>query len=620
MKKKSIILFTLIICSIVFGEAVLNENKNGFYPYPFITAQDFSKSDYTFSFDKEGMKIGIDRVDYLVTSRFSDKGGKWVVFDGSSLQPSDNGSYVAEFSSESWTISRKVELNANHIAVYDTVKNKTDKLIAVRFDNNITPVGECSPLSSVAGAYAAPFEENGPERPFVHVISGTTSIGMIARDDVYRNQMVTYGKDKIFGIKDDYFGLEANESYTIKWELYPCQTSNYYEFINRVRNVWGTDKAEIPHLFAFIFPHRTWAKNGKRLDQMNVDEIREWLDITKIDAMCFIVMSDEDPRPAFPIEAFGDNYINNSKLSREYWRPVVDNIRKAKPGVLVVPYTHFAIGTPNLKGHDNCRMILKGGKQKEFYNYLNIQRYFFYPTPTNSFGKLMDDMYNMIQNEWGKEMYLDESSFGNRSIYMYGVPDWDGHSVEVNLTTNEPIQKVTNVALITRDYRDKVIDNMIACNWLPTTERDTKRMIPSFIEHLHAGTASRAHVSTPIVTAGQSPKNNADVAKLAHDSLLQGLLYFHIGNGAYAETTPSLLGHFYPMNVKEIWPGIIIGREKIITCQNGFYGFNDQSDMDVFIYDSAGVIKNEKGKPVIKNNKKYIDIQLNSGEIAIIKK
>ncbi|KKU46745.1 MAG: hypothetical protein UX64_C0002G0001, partial [Microgenomates group bacterium GW2011_GWC2_46_7] len=172
------------------------------------------------------------------------------------------------------------------------------------------------------------------------------------------------------------------------------------------------------------------------------------------------------------------------------------------------------------------------------------------------------------QDEWGPKVYLDESSMGNRSVYMYGVSDWDGCSVDVNSTTNEPIEKITNLALITRSYSDKVMDRMICCNWLPTTERDTQRMIPSFIEHFHAGTAPRAHLSTPLVTGGQIVKSNADVAKEVYEALSEGILYFHIGNSAYAETTPSLLGHFYPITAKEAWPGTVIGTEKIITTKS----------------------------------------------------
>ena len=96
-----------------------------------------------------------------------------------------------------------------------------------------------------------PFRLSCPERPIVQLLAQETSLGLVARDDVFRNQSVCYADESGVGLSDDYFGLAPGASYTLRWEIYPVASADHFDLVNAVRHVWGTDRATIPGLFAF---------------------------------------------------------------------------------------------------------------------------------------------------------------------------------------------------------------------------------------------------------------------------------------------------------------------------------------------------------------------------------
>lgn len=607
---------------------------------PYFEPKDYSYISYRFGVRPDGqMVIELGKSKYFVNSKFSNTKGGMLLLGSAGLNTGDQLwesavvdkktelSYCVTAENRSYRLQREIQLFPNRIQVKDTLTNLTNELMGVRFANEIYVENDTG--STIAGIFKAPNTLNNPERPFVHTAQYNTSVGMIARDDVYRNQSVCYGvkldkNKRCFGIKDDHLGLSPASSYTIKWELYPQNSSDYYDFINTVRLAWKTLDATIPWLCGFVYPHRVWSSNGKRLDQMSVDEMRDWLHTNKVGVICFTVMSDEDPRPAYPIEAFGREYLDNAELSKAYWRPIIKRLRKAKPDIKILPYLHYGHNKKEDALKDS-RVLLEGGKHKDFTNYLGIKRHYYYATENNSFGKLIRQVFRTMLDEFGQDgIYFDEFSFGNRSVYMYDVPDWDGYSVLIDPNTNRIIKKLTNMALITQPIRNEFMGSLknktVFYNWLPTSEIDTERHLPGFIEHFNKTNYTRAHLTAPVATGGANAKTNADVMNEVYKFLQHGLLYFHIGNGLYAETNESILGRIYPITPMEIHQGYIIGKRKIITSRSGGFGFGDKCSINVWVYDRVGSLKEHKEEIVEQEGKRYCILTLSPGEIAVIEK
>lgn len=593
------------------------------------------------------MQIRIGTTEFSVRSCFSKTGGGFATLGTFGESRSDEiwpatvteeskTTYKIQARNHGYQLDRRIEILPNHVRVRDTLTNLTESLIGIRYAHEIyAPDGYSGRMNG--NSLTPPCQLDAPEIPIVQVIRGENSLGMVARDNVFRNHSICYGTDQAWGIKDEGFGLPAHGSYTTQWELYPVESADHYRFINTVRRVWGTAQAHIPGLFAFVFPQWQWVANGKRLDEMSVEELRQWLAITRIHTLCFIVEAEDGapgvaegrnhgkiaPWPWAQIEAFGEDYLK-ANTSKAYWRPIIARLREAKPELKILPYFHNGANPLNTDFTD-ARVLLDNEQQRIFKNFMDITRYYYYATPSNGFGKLMRKVFHATVSEFGQDgLYWDEYSYGNRMVNMSGVPDWDGHTVVIDPATNEIVRKATNLALITQPLRTAFNRELLRdgkvlwTNWQPSTEEDTALNVPHFLEYVRADDWARGHLASPLGCGGSSATSNADVMKEVWRYLQYGLLYVHVGKGAYAETTPGILGEIYPITPTELHAGYILGKERIITSRSGRFGFGDASTLEVVTYDRSGLRKTGDVRVATDKGKRFCLLTLEEGEIAMI--
>ncbi len=532
--------------------------------------------------------------------------------------------YMVIGSNASYSLNRTITVHPNRIEVSDTFRNLATETGGVRFGNEIVAPDAVTGLVAGVPAARSGSTLNVPERPFVQVMKTGFSLGMVARDDAYRNQSVSYyaPADGSYGIRDDNFGLRGGGSYTTRWELYPTDSSDPFDFYNAVRAEWGTANARIPGLFAFIYPQRTWKKNGKTLAQMTVQEMEDWLDTTGIQTVCFTVRDDLE---GGNIEAFGSRYLA-SEASKAYWRPIIQRLRQAKPDLKASPYFHLGADVPNDPELTSSRMVLLGGQQKAFTNGSGITRWYYYPATAGAFALRMRRVFDAVLSDFKTDsFYWDEYSYAVKSEYLEGA-EWDGISVVINPSNNTVSKQVTLTSLATRNLREpwtkELLDRgmTVWTNWQPTTEQDTVRNQPHFLEHFYSGeVVARGYLASPIqLQADSSPGSNAEVLAAVHKFLEAGLLYAHIGSSAYAEASPSILKHYYPITPKELHAGYVLGRERIVTSVTGAFGFGNSRTLTAYIYDRSGRLKDDSGRTVIANGKMYQLVVLAANEVAVI--
>jgi hypothetical protein len=607
------------------------------------------RCDYTCQIEPDGeIHVQVGKGDYTIRSGFSLLGGGFGWLGPPTAGRGDrplavgfhsvdgtgkNRIYKLSASTEQWRLARSVELHAEHVAVQDTLTNLSQELIGIRLTNEVRSTA--AEGGRVGGTTKPePFRMSCPERPIVQLIGRDTSLGLIARDDVYRNQSVCFAAAGGVGLSDDHFGLEPGASYTLRWEIYPLATTDHFDFVNAIRQVWGTNRATIPGLFAAIYHQRTWIGSGKTLHGMSTDELRRWLDITGIQTLCICLNANPDApghetaqpqwtKPWLEIEAFGSDVLH-AEVSRAYWRPIVARLREAKPDLQVMPYFHMACN-PIDPAFADARVLRQDGSQKIFRNFADVTRGYYYPTPTNGFGGLIRRVFrNLLDDPLFNGMYWDEFSFGNVGEYLYDAPDWDGHSLIIDPQTNRPVRRVTNFALVTRAMREELLAELarrgkpLWTNWQPTTEHDVAMNAPHFLEYVRPDETARGHLGSPLGAGGYEVRNQADVMKEVHDFLQQGLLYLHLHNGAYAETTESVLKHCYPITPQELHRGYILGRERILTARSGTFGFGDSGRLEATIFGRDGIRRAVETTIVEQANGSYCDVRLADGELAII--
>lgn len=603
------------------------------------------RRDYNCKLDSDGsIRLHVGAADYVVRSAFALPGGGrgWIGRPGDAAEDRTLPVEIARQEATgqrlaartgAWKLERQVVLKEDHIAVSDALTNLSDEVLGVRFANEVD-----SPQADgfrVGGAVKPlPCVLSAPERPIVQLTAGATSVGLMVRDDVYRNQSILYAEAGRVGIRDDNFGLAPHASHTVTWEIYPLTSTSHFDLVNAIRHVWHADQATVPGLLAFSYFHRTWAGSGKTLEQMTVDQLRAWLGVTGIHTLGIVVNADPDapgheqapPRftkPWLQIEAFGSDVLK-AEVSKAYWRPVVQRLRQAKPDLVIVPYFHMG-ANPIDPALADSRVLRQDGSQKVFRNFANITRGYYYATPDNSFGRLMRRVFqSLLDDPLYNGMYWDEFSFGNRIEHLFGAPDWENHSVIIDPKTNRVLSKVTNYALITQPMRQE-LQQLVArrgwplwTNWQATTEYDIAQRTPHFLEYVRADEAARGQLGCPLGCGGHQARCQADVMKEVYDFLQLGLLYVHIHNGAYCETKESVLSHCYPITPLELGPGYVLGRERIITARSGTVGFGDHCPLQAVVYGRDGIRREAEVAEVQHAGRTWLRLRLGEGEIGIV--
>ncbi|MFH1615898.1 MAG: hypothetical protein ABIG61_12550 [Planctomycetota bacterium] len=602
---------------------------------------DFNTVDFTLSVEPKGhMDIAVGQQVFSIRSKFSTPGGNWLEFAPTSPTEYDlkiydvNSSKVIKAVIPFYSVTRTIRVYSNHIAVNDEITNLTDKLLGVRLANEVTASGD-SFGSKVCGNLIPPVEKSLPERPFVHLVSKNALVGLIARDDVYRNQAVCYGTQSKVGIRTDHFGLAPWASYTLRWEIYPHDSADYYDFINTVRQVWGTADRTIPYACGF-FDYRVVYK-GKRACELSDEELRRWMELCGVGAWTFVVTAGpgEPKRPnGGEVEAFGYDYLYRqdvrNRMKAVGQAQIARRIKRLCPDIRVGAYTHYtlnALDDPNVAAYRDAR-VMKTEREQLLWavrykdDHGNWLYGFYYPTFRNEFGKMITKMYNRMIEDFGDHVYIDEYGFvlTVEPMYMHDVPDWDGHSVLIDPETGNVVKKLSNLSLVTRDFRGMLADlgeGIAFANLQPATEADTARDVTYFLEYLSVQDYPRGHLTSP-VTYACALGNTRRFMGFIYDSLQYGLLVGIDGTVMIHTEHPSPLKYFYPITIREIRPGYVVGKNKIITSLPGRYGFADSSEMSLIVYSVEGVPRRPAAEQLKLGNKNFIQVNIEQGEIAII--
>lgn len=619
-------------------DIVLNDDTSGLNLI--YQPQEIESAEYTLSMTSDGgmlINAGEDtfNVFSMMPSYYTPKWlGDGIADNWSNFNISSNANtHVVSFSDINYNFNRTITKHPAYIQVRDTFTNFNSLRIGLAFTNEIRKADADTSNSYLDGVITSvPYTGDRPEMPYVQVAGTGNSLGMIAADDVYRNQIRTYSQTGgKYGLADDYFALGGNSSYTIEWHLYPVKGKSHYNFINQVRNVWQTDKLTIKGLYAFLYSWRTYA--GKRLDQMSSIEMSNWLSKLDADYLMFVLTSELDPRPEYPIEAFGDEYYSAVSAKR-WWRPVIDRIRSIRPDIKIFPYYHAGI---NVLRTDlaSCALKDENGVHKSFTNYLGYTRYHYCPLANNSFGALTTDVLKKMIGEFGTDgIYIDEFTFGYRPIYMNGFPQWDGFTALQNVNGNgRSTQQRTTAELIWRDKRQALVDLIdesngeFVVNFQPVTKEMTKYMAlhnaPAFIEcnqkSARQTTAPRGHIFSPLLLCGIDINSNSGLMEEYCDALNNGTLPALIHDGAFIPTEINPAGYFFPITIKNIYSGVIVGSERIITTKGGVFGFGNEETPIIYLFDTNALQIPCTSEVMEIDGSKYVKINVSEGQIAVIK-
>jgi hypothetical protein len=602
------------------------------------------KTDYSFSMARiGGFSVKVKNQEYAFTSQFSYPNAGWNYF---SADKPDTGklkvktkkisatSYEAFGKSKFYDISRRIDLHDEYIEIEDSITNKSDGDIGIMIRNQFNmPADTAAEKVFLCGRDEATKKGVAiqPENPTLFIVTQNGGIGIACFDDVYRVHSSSYFLNNIGGIADNQFGLAKGASYTVKWQVYPVLSGDYYDFINSVRRVWNVNFT-VDGPGGFLYPFEKPAPGRPdMLRDASAGQIKNWLTTYGIKyVMLGVPLKDKDMDTAKEECAMGSSFNHDAGKTQAVIKDMAKKIHDANVGAKCVVYMHCSISTEENADtrYKDSRNLQADGSQPVYAGapaFATPMRLFF-PTLANSYGREMFDYVDTLMDKLGTDgVFWDEMSTSSYPI-MYNVP-WDGHTVDIDPLAKTIKQKMTHFSLITLPWKVKVVNHILndekgcVCgNFAPNTMTMTNMHFVRFVETGSLDQLVKQHLYSPVglglytVERGEPDSYNSIVQFLDYGCLFYKYIWA-------PPVKDGVLTRIYPFTPIELHAGYVIGRERIITNRSGLFGWGDNSNLKCFLFDKPlGAPVANNFKSVTRDGRTFAEVILKSGQVAIIER
>lgn len=530
------------------------------------------------------------------------------------MQNEDGGVYRVRAGGAFYTLEREVACEPHRILVKDTITNNTGAPLGIILDNAIDGSG----VSGVSNSFM--------NNPATFLSKENHGIGLVALDDVYLEQYEHHYKNGIAGLRSPVFALDNEASYTLEWAVYINGTGDYYDFINAVRKDEGLIRT-VEGGFAFI-----------DLRQPPTEEFVELRGLKYASIPC---LSHAEDDPGISIEGFEFvDYPAECALVQQ----TLAQTKALYPDMKVmfhVAHSLYATNRPDALFPDS-RTVNSEGRQTDYgdNNIAYYQNYFskehvdegyrwfiFYPARDNLFGKAMIEATRfMLENMGATGIFADGLTHGYGGRFTYDR--WDGHTAEIDPESKTIKRLYASVNLLAAPVLVEMTrmingeNGVVIANSYPGTRTVHKEDIIYCIE-TGGGDKSLAslYLAPTVIALGDSTRiqGERDVYDDIRAKLEWGGLYFYYGEGTLTRPTPAT--QMYPITVEMFRPGIIQGRERIITTKSGSYGwFGEKNLHRVYHYDGRGGLTQTDALTTVDQDGVRTELVLEERETAVLSK
>jgi hypothetical protein len=507
-------------------------------------------------------------------------------------------------SGREYSLRRDVKFTARRIEISDAITNKTNAPLglSVRHETDLSALQ--NPEVRIAGSPDPSTNDYyAPGNPSVHVRLQNQGLGLIAEDDVLRNQALLYTRSasdnrlSIAGLRTEMLRLAPGETTVLRWAVYPIAGSDYYDFINAVRRDW---KANITALGACW-----WMSAPEQVLNLSLEDLRATLQnngIAYVQVSGSWVDHKQDVKGVAPELGFGTGVFDAHFADyRRRVREAAEKIRAAVPSIKVLGYydAQRDNSADNQQRFADSKFIDEVGKQPSTdWNGRYSQSFSMVPTLQNQFGQAM----LAAATRYMDEMKLDGIYWDEMELTRYGVPEitynlTDGHTAILNSKT-WTIEREAGVApLVSLPFRRAVIaavqdKNGVLLGNGPAGTLDelhtgVQRMVEMWANDVYV---YQGHLETPLGFSGDYNDWKAMQRAFAFGMLpITGLRTTGAGKPFYVPH--DILPHCFPFTPIELHAGYLLGRERIIATHSGNYGWhNERALARVLHFDAAGKI------------------------------
>jgi hypothetical protein len=200
---------------------------------------------------------------------------------------------------------------------------------------------------------------------------------------------------------------------------------------------------------------------------------------------------------------------------------------------------------------------------------------------------------------------------------------WDQHSSIIDKKTKTIKRKVASVLLLmqpsmiqfARKVRDK--GGIVIANGVVLTRSVANEKYIYFDAECQPG--PECHLAPSVMSLANPPfDTQREIYLDMLEKLKWGVLYIYY-NVRIPVTYPSLAARQYPMTFKEIRSGLVRGPERIVTMNNGVYGWAGQHDLHiVYPYDDRGAAGDNNAVTTVDRSGVRTTLKFGPNESAVI--
>lgn len=616
------------------AEARLN-TQIAYRPHAGIVAPRASYAqDYDLRMDATGgiaLAVGGDR--YETRSHLRAGGGPWLSIGGG------DAAGWAEYAAEDMNVrARTAELELSRgvlrhdscVEVRDTLTNRTgaDLPVVVVHALDVGPVPGIrefrlsGQLQHRFWASTSPIEgRRTAATPTAYVERDGSAIGLVMEDDALRNQGSFLVWDSTVAIGNDLFYLAPGASYTFVWKLFPLAEPGYYGLVNALRHDWDLF-GYIPGLFGFVHP---WSEERMYEDVRleGPEQKAAWLADTGIDvAATGAMIPFADGKPGM---LYGNEEIDDLRTGLQPFVDWREAVRAHGAQVRCIPYmdVHLVrlVGERTLA---DLEARLPGALIRDAWGdpvaYRTGWLYNVLPTLDNAAGRHLMDALRLYVDELGFDgIYLDEWDHSRARI---SFSHDDGMSALLD-ENGRIVRKVGLVPLLARDFQVAFVGELVAraatifANQFDGTLATAQLPVVHFAEPYGSYDsyllAAAQCCRTPLAL---NVKATQGIWQDTKEYLKRGLLlcyywkYFHGDH---------VLKRCFPITVREVHPGYVIGDDRIVTCASGTFTLGRDVPLTAYVYAGPdGTLQTTVPANATVDGHRAVALSLTDDEIAVI--
>lgn len=504
-------------------------------------------------------------------------------FKVSTVPTKDGGQVIA--SGRDYRITRTVRFTPRKVEIMDQITNLHQAAkIGLMFENRVkldhaeTKIRLAGiPDNSINHYYS-------PGNPSVYLALPNLGLGLICEDDIYRNQATMFFDNdrSVAGLRTDKLCLPAGGSYTLSWSVYPVASSDYYDFINLVRNDWGANYT-VEGVWTFFDPDTIIATP--------IEEIRDQFTRLGIKRACswggWVDRKHDRKRIGFGTGVLDEYWAD----FRHRLRQAAEKIREAVPSCKVYAYYNTQRDTSE-GGHERFRDSWlteeKGVQQTTDWGGVYSRTGSVVATNKNSFGKAM----LRAVDRYFEELKVDGLYWDEMESTGYGMPlitynIADGYSCELDPETYTVKKEIGINTIMGEAHRIAVIKRVrdLGGDLMGNGPISTKSILAlkpqRMIEIQHNDYWNyEGNLGSPLGYAASRTDFGNWVRALNMATLLIGTRYDY----GY-----DISRYVFPFTPIELHPGYLLGRERIIATNSGSYGWPGAKCLvEVRYFDSKG--------------------------------